>query len=170
VAHRESHRPATRERGGPGRVPGILGEAPSGMAARSRGLSRRSALALVVAIAGLVVACGGAPPDLGFVEPAEPIDGGFGPWKVVQMEGSTLSPERIEALRVEVAPDGASAVAFFQGGNPNCYTISSLEVEHRDPEVPAVTVLYGLRLGRMGCTADLASLAIRFTLEPPLAH
>ncbi len=139
------------------------------MAARSRGLSLRSRLALVLAIPGLVIACGGSPPDLGFVEPAEPIDGGFGPWKVVQVEGTTLAAERIEALRVEVAPDGASVVAFFHGGDPNCYTVSGLEVEHRDPEIPAVTVLYGLRLGRLGCNAALASLAIRFTLEPPLA-
>ncbi len=133
-------------------------------------MSSRAALALLFAIPALIAACGGSPPDLGFVEPAEPIDGGFGPWKVVQAEGTTLAAERIEALRVEVAPDGASAIAFFQGGDPNCYTVSGLEVEHRDPEVPAVTVLYGLRLGRMGCNAALASLAIRFTLEPPLAQ
>ena len=34
-----------------------------------------------------------------------------------------MEAERIEALRVEIAPDGTSMTAFFQGGDPNCYTV-----------------------------------------------
>jgi hypothetical protein len=137
------------------------------MAARSRRLTVRSALALVLAIPMLVVACGGSPPDLGTVEPAEPIGGQSGPWKLVQIEGITPGPARIEPVRVEIAPDGASMIVFFQGGNPNCYTVADVEVERHDPAPPAVAVLYGMRLGVMGCTADLASLAIRRPLDPP---
>lgn len=139
------------------------------MAARSRGLSARAAVALLIAIPALLAACGGSPPDLGFVEPAEPIEGGFESWKVVQIEGSTLDAQRIVPMGVEIAPDGASMMVFFQGGDPNCYTVAGVEVERHDPAIPVVTVLYGVRLGRLGCNAALASLAIRSALEPPFA-
>jgi hypothetical protein len=128
----------------------------------------RAALALVaIAVACLLAACGGSPPDLGNVQPAEPIPDRPGPWKLVTVEGMTLSPAPIEATKVEVDPDGRAVTAFFEGGDPSCYAVSGLEVEHRKPE-PAVTVLYGVRLGNMGCNAALYSLAIRVPLEPPL--
>ena len=128
----------------------------------------RAAVALVtLAVAALFAACGGSPPDLGNVQPREPIANLPGPWKVVTVEGMTVSPARIDAVAVEVDPDGRAVTAFFQGGDPACYAVSGLEVEHRRP-VPAVTVLYGLRLGNMGCNAALYSLAIRVQLEPPL--
>lgn len=132
---------------------------------------RRRAVALValaVAVLGLAAACGGSPSDLGTVQPAKPIPDQPGPWKVVGIEGMTADPVRIEPVQVEVDPDGATMTVFFQGGNPSCYTVSDVEVERDDPAIPDVTVLYGLRLWVMGCTADLAALAIRLPLEPPL--
>lgn len=125
-------------------------------------------VALVVTVLGLAVGCGGSPPDLGTVQPAERITDQPGQWKVVQIEGITADPARIEPVRVEVDSDGETMTVFFQGGNPNCYTVSGVEVERDDPAIPEVIVLYGLRLWVMGCTADLASLAIRLPLEPPL--
>ena len=137
------------------------------MAARFRRLRLIAPVAFVLLIPVAVGACGGSPPDLGTVEPAEPIAGLSGPWKLVQVEGTTLSGERIEALRVEIAPDGTSVTAFFQGGDPNCYTVAGVEIEWEGPAVSAVTILYGLRLGKLGCNAALASLAIRIALGPP---
>ena len=125
-------------------------------------------VALVVTVLGLAVGCGGSPPDLGAVQPAAPLADQPGQWKVVQIEGMTADPARIAPVHVEVDPDGATMTVFFQGGNPNCYTVSGVEVVRADPAIPDVTVLYGMRLWVMGCTADLASLAIRLPLEPQL--
>jgi hypothetical protein len=130
--------------------------------------SRRAPAVLAFVLGGLLAACGGSPPDLGNIQPAEAIPNMPGPWKVVTVEGMTVSAVPIEALKVEVDPDGRAVTAFFLGGDPSCYAVSGLEVEHRNPAPPAVTVLYGLRLGNMGCNAALYSLAIRVPMEPPL--
>jgi hypothetical protein len=103
------------------------------------------ALALIAVLA-LVASCGGSPPDLGTVQPVEPVADRPGPWRVVTSEGITPSPERIEPVLVEVEPGGAAMTVFFQGGNPSCYTVSGVEIERHDPAIPSVTVLYGLRL------------------------
>jgi len=129
--------------------------------------SRVAVVAIALAAVAVAVACGGSPPDLGTVQPVEPIANQPGPWKVVTTEGMTMSPARIKAVRVEVEPGGDTTV-FFQGGDPQCYAVSGLEVEHRGAAVPEVTVLYGLRFGNMGCNAALYALAIRVALEPPL--
>ncbi len=131
---------------------------------------RRRAVALValaVVVLGLAVGCGGSPPDLGTVQPAEPIADQPGPWKIVIIEGMTAGPARIEPVHVEVDPDGATMTVFFQGGDPTCYTVAGVDVDRHDPAIPEVTVLYGLRFGNMGCNAALAPLAIRVRLEPP---
>lgn len=129
--------------------------------------SRASMVAIALAVVGLLSACGGSPPDLGTVQPAEPIAGQPGPWKVVIIEGMTPSAARIEPVKVEVDPNGLAMTVFFQGGDPTCYTVAGVDVDRHDPAIPEVTVLYGLRFGNMGCNAAMAPLAIRVRLEPP---
>jgi len=129
--------------------------------------SRASMVAIALAVVGLLSACGGSPPDLGTVQPAEPIADQPGPWKVVIIEGMTPSPARIDPVKVEVDRNGDAMTVFFQGGDPTCYTVADVDVDRHDPAIPEVTVLYGLRFGNMGCNAALASLAIRVHLEPP---
>ena len=56
---------------------------------------------------------------------------------------------------------------FFTGGSSVCEAVVGLDVARNDPEPPDVKIRYGMRLGVMGCTAALASLAIRVPLDPP---
>ena len=125
------------------------------------------ALALV---AGLLAAgCGGSPRDLGsLMSRVEDSNGRVG-GTLVEIEGIVPAPAAIEPRLVEVDPDGRALTAFFHGGDPHCQAVAGVDVERRDPEIPRVTIRYGMRLWIMGCNAALASLAIRVPLDPPFA-
>ena len=134
-------------------------------------IRRARSIAALALIAVCVAACGGSPPDLGTVEPREPIpqapDAVF---KLITVEGIVPAAGRFEPLAVEIDPDGRSLTAFFQGGDPECYGLAGVRITRRDPEPPDVEVEYGLRLGVMGCNAALANLATRVTLDPPFSE
>jgi hypothetical protein len=132
------------------------------MSRRARGVG---GLALVVM---LLAGCGGSPPDLGTVEPREPIpEAPDGVFKLLTVEGLTMAAGRFEPLAVEIASDGRSMTIFFQGGSPECEALAGVRVIRHDPKLPDVEVEYGLRLGVMGCNAALFNLATRVALDPP---
>jgi hypothetical protein len=134
------------------------------MAARPFGLTLRL---LVAALALALAACGGTPPDLGTVRPRDPPPDMDYERTVVTIEGFVPAPARTSPDFVEIDRDGRAMTVFFEGGDPHCFGVAGVEVQRRDPELPTVTVLYGTRFGNMGCTAALASLAIRQALVPP---
>ena len=124
---------------------------------------------LVVALLAMTaIACGGEPRDLGIVAGRDPQFDMDAQWKVVEIAGIAPSSESIQADVVDVDADGATATAFFKGGDPACYAVTGVELERRDPDVPNIWVSYGMRLGVFGCDAALANLAIRVPLGPPM--
>jgi len=130
----------------------------------SRRARAAGGLALVVVLAA---ACGGSPPDLGTVEPSEPIPAApDAVWKLITVEDFVPASGRFEPLAVEIDPDGQSMTVFFQGGDPECYGLAGVNVVRQDPEPPAVQVEYGLRFGVLGCNAAMANLAVRVPVKP----
>jgi len=123
----------------------------------------------VLAIAALVAGCGGSPRDLGTVQPRSADAEFAGPWTLVEIEGIVPAAGPREPRIVEVDPDGRIMTVFFTGGSPECEAVAGVDVVRLDPEPPVVKVRYGMRLGVLGCTAALASLAIRMPLVPPFS-
>ena len=132
--------------------------------------ARRLTAALALfALAALVGGCGGSPRDLGTVQPRTADPDFSGPWLLVEIEGIVPAAAPQKARLVEVDPDGRMMTVFFTGGSPACEAVAGVDVVRRDPEPPDIKVRYGMRLGVLGCTAALASLAIRVPLDPPFA-
>jgi hypothetical protein len=125
-------------------------------------------LAGVALIAMALTACRGAPPDLGTIEPREPIAGQTGSWQLIRSDGVVPSADPVVPLAVEVDADGRTMTVFFQGGNPECYGLAGATVIRNDPETPDVELRYGMRLGVLGCDAALYNLATRVELVPPI--
>lgn len=130
-------------------------------------VTRAIRLSMIAMAAILAIACGGQPRDLGTISHHDPEFDIEAEWTIVEVEGVTLAPAAVPAVLVEVDADGRNATVFFRGGRPSCYTAAGVTIERHDPELPTATVLYGLRVGNFGCTADLWYLAIRAGLEPP---
>jgi hypothetical protein len=123
---------------------------------------RRAIVALAVAVAGCSV-----PVDLGTVRPRDPPADMDHEWTLVTVEGMIPAPALTPPDFVEIDPDGRAMTVYFRGGNTGCYGVAGVEVERRDPVLPIVNVLYGVRFGNIGCSAEGTFLAIRQSLEPP---
>jgi hypothetical protein len=124
-------------------------------------------LALIAVL--LAAGCGGSPRELGSrLSQVEDSNGRVG-GMLVEIEGIVPAPAVIEPRLVEVDPDGRALTAFFHGGDPHCQAVAGVDVERRDPEIPRVTIRYGMRLWITSCNAALASLAIRVPMDPPFA-